>query len=236
MQVDIKIFIQQSIIMLTGYGSINTAVKAMKFGAYDYLTKPVNNDELKLVIKKAIESRKLTMEVMDLRRELQERFRFGNIIGKSPQMQDVYTLIETVAPQDVTVLIHGDSGTGKELVAKAIHYNSMRKDKPFQIVDCATLPETLVESELFGYEKGAFTGATGRKIGKFDLSHGGTLFLDEIGNLTPNVQMKLLRAIQERKIERLGGKGTIPIDTRIIAATNKKLEDEVKIRKNLKKK
>lgn len=216
------------IIMLTAYGSINSAVKAMKQGAYDYLTKPINNDELKLTIKRAIDTHKLSIEAMDMRKEIKERFSFNNIIGKSPQMQNVYNLIETVALQDVTVLIQGDSGTGKELVAKAIHYNSIRKDKPFQVVDCATLPETLVESELFGYEKGAFTGAVGRKIGRFERSEGGTLFLDEIGNLPPNIQMKLLRVIQERKIERLGGKGTIPIDTRIIAATNKNLGEEVK--------
>ncbi|MCK4353313.1 sigma-54-dependent Fis family transcriptional regulator, partial [candidate division WOR-3 bacterium] len=216
------------IIVLTGYGTIDNAVRAIKIGAYDYITKPFDIDKLKVIVKNALELRRISKELSELKKQTTKRFKFGNMIGQSKAMQGLYNLIETVAPQDITVFIHGESGTGKELLARAIHNHSKRKDGPFQAVDCATLPETLVESELFGYEKGAFTGANTMKLGKFELANKGTLFLDEVGNLTSNTQMKLLRVLQERKIERLGGKKTIRIDVRVIAATNKDLKEAIK--------
>ncbi len=216
------------VIILTGYQSVTNAVEAMKLGAWDYLTKPVDKEKIKITIKNALETQWLIEKVTNLQEQLKERFKFDNIIGNSPQMQKVYDLVRRVANYNVTVLLVGESGTGKELIAHAIHYNSNRTDKPFISIDCATLPETLVESEIFGYEKGAFTGADAKKLGKFELANGGTLFLDEIGNLSTGVQVKLLRVLQERKIERLGGKEPIRIDVRIITATNMNLERAVK--------
>lgn len=216
------------VIILTGFGTVDNAVKAMKIGAYDYLTKPFEIERLRVTVKNALEMHRVSKDLSDIKEQVIGKSKFGNIIGRSSSMQQLYKLIESVAPQDITVLISGESGSGKELVARAIHNNSSRKDAPFQAVDSATLPETLVESELFGYEKGAFTGAHTMKPGKFELAHTGTLFLDEIGNLTSNVQMKLLRVLQERKLERLGGKKILKIDVRVIAATNKDLKEAMR--------
>jgi len=216
-----------SFIVMTAYGSIETAVDAMKRGASDYITKPFPPEELILIVRNVLEKQNLVKEVRILRKEVEGRYRFGNIIGKNPRMQEVYDLISNVAETDATVLIRGETGTGKELVAKSIHFNSRRKDKPFVSLNCGAIPETLLESELFGYEKGAFTGATRQKIGKFEYADGGTVFLDEVCDLAPATQVKLLRVLQERVIERVGGNGQICIDVRIIAATNKNLEEEV---------
>jgi len=216
-----------SVVMITAHGTIRTAVEAMKLGAFDYITKPFDMDEIKLVVKNALERRQLLTENADLRRELRSRFKFDEIVGSSGKMQEVYRIIERVANSNATILIRGESGTGKELVAKAIHYNSPRAEKPFIAVSCAALPETLLESELFGYEKGAFTGAAGQKQGRFELAHQGTLFLDEIAELSPAMQVKLLRVLQERMFERIGGTKTISVDVRLVAATNKDLEEAV---------
>jgi len=216
------------IIILTAYGSIKSAVKAIKLGAYDYLTRPIDNERLKIVIKNALKAQSLSKEVTSLQEQLAEKFKFNNIIGNSSQMQKVYELVKRAAPYDITVLLQGETGTGKELIARAIHWNSSRANKPFVPIDCAALPESLVESEIFGYEKGAFTGADRRKLGKIELAEGGTLFLDEVGNLTPAIQVKLLRALEERKIEHLGGKKPIEVNIRIIAATNLDLRESTK--------
>lgn len=216
------------VIMLTAYQTVETAVKAMKLGTYDYISKPFNYEELKIIIKRALQTRDLSREVISLRHQLRDKFSFRNIIGRSDKMKEVLYKIEKVAPTNTTVLIRGESGTGKELVAKTIYQYSPRKDKPFIAVDCAGLPETLIESELFGHTKGAFTGAIAKKIGKFELAQRGTLFLDEIGNLPVNIQVKLLRALQEREINRIGDKYPIKIDTRIIIATNTNLEEAMK--------
>lgn len=216
------------VIMLTAYQTVETAVKAMKLGAYDYISKPFNYEELKIIIKRALRTRDLSQEVISLRHQLRDKFSFKNIIGRSDKIKEVLYKIEKVAPTDATVLIRGESGTGKELIAKTIHQYSSRKDKPFIAVDCAGLPETLIESELFGHTKGAFTGAIAKKIGKFELAQEGTLFLDEIGNLSINIQVKLLRALQEREINRIGDKYPIKIDTRIIIATNTNLKEAMK--------
>jgi two-component system NtrC family response regulator len=219
-----------AVILITAYGSIASAVEAMKAGAYDYLAKPIELDELVHLIDRIAERQRLLAEVRELRTQLRERFRFGGIIGESGAMQDVLSLVARVAPTPATVLIRGESGTGKELIAKAIHYNSPRRDKRFLKVNMAALPETLLESELFGHEKGAFTGATERRIGRFEAAHGGTLFLDEIGDLPAPLQVKLLRVLQEREIERLGSHQPIPVDIRILAATNQDLERAVRER------
>ena len=216
-----------SVVMITAHGTIKTAVEAMKFGAFDYVTKPFDMDEIKLVVKNALERSQLLVENASLKQELKSRFRFDEIVGSSGKMQEVYRIIERVANSNATVLIRGESGTGKELVAKAIHYNSGRSEKPFIAVSCAALPETLLESELFGYEKGAFTGAAGQKRGRFELAHQGTLFLDEIAELSPAMQVKLLRALQERQFERVGGTKTVSVDVRLVAATNRDLEEAV---------
>jgi two-component system response regulator PilR (NtrC family)/two-component system response regulator AtoC len=195
----------------------------MKNGAYSYLTKPIQYEDLSLQIKNAVERRQLSREVENLRQEVVERYQFGNILGRNPQMQEIFHLIRTVAETDATVLIHGESGTGKELIARAIHYNSRRKDRPFVVVSCSALPETLLESELFGHEKGAFTGAIRQRIGRFEMADGGTVFLDEIGEMSMPVQLKLLRVLQEREFERVGGNQTVKVDVRVIAATHKDL-------------
>jgi DNA-binding NtrC family response regulator len=212
------------VIVITAYGTIEMAVQAMKGGAYSYLTKPIQYEDLSLQVKNAVERHRLARELKSLRREVSERYRFGSIIGRNPRMQEVFQVIRTVADTDATVLVHGESGTGKELIARAIHYNSGRKDKPFVVVSCSALPETLLESELFGHEKGAFTGAIRQRIGRFESAEGGTIFLDEIGEMTMPVQLKLLRVLQEREIERVGGNQAHKVDVRVIAATHRDLE------------
>jgi DNA-binding NtrC family response regulator len=214
--------------MITAYGTIEMAVQAMKNGAYSYLTKPIRYEDLSLQVKNAVERHRLSLEIQNLRHEVEERYQFGNIIGRNPRMQEIFRVIQTVAETDATVLIHGESGTGKELIARAIHYNSRRKDKPFVVVSCSALPETLLESELFGHEKGAFTGAIRQRIGRFEMAEGGTVFLDEIGEMSMPVQLKLLRVLQEREIERVGGNQTIKVDVRVIAATHRDLQQAMR--------
>ncbi|TLD40071.1 MAG: Response regulator of zinc sigma-54-dependent two-component system [Candidatus Jettenia ecosi] len=229
-------FSDVSLIMMTAYGSIRTAVEAMKMGAYDYVTKPVSAEEIRLVIQRALERQNLITEIKTLRKELEERFSLDNIIGKSYAMQQVYDLILQVANTDATVLITGETGTGKELVAHAIHHNSKRKNCPFVVINCSALPESLLESELFGHEEGAFTGATKQRVGKFEFADTGTVFFDEMGNLPLSMQTKLLRLLQEKSFERIGGNQTIKVDVRILAATNKdlnKLSEEGCFRKDL---
>jgi len=208
------------VILVTAVKTVRTAVAAMKLGAFDYLTKPFEEDELLSLVRRALERRTLEREVVYLRSELERRHDFDEIVGQHPEMQKLYRLVTHVARTATTVLITGESGTGKELIARAIHRQSPRRDKPFVAVNPAAVAETLVESELFGHEKGSFTGAFQRKLGKFELAHGGTLFLDEIATLKPELQVKLLRVLQEREIERVGAGRAIKIDVRIIAATN----------------
>lgn len=216
------------VIMLTAYGTIEKAVEAMRKGAFSYLTKPVNPDELLTILREAVEKYRLLVENTQLKSQLKDRYSYKNIIGKSHLMQEIFNLIETVSKSNSNILIIGESGTGKELVAKAIHFSSSRANGPFIPIDCAALPEELLESELFGHEKGSFTGAYEQKIGQLELADGGTVFLDEIGELSLNIQKKFLRFLQEREILRIGGKNRIKIDVRIIAATNRNLEEEIK--------
>jgi DNA-binding NtrC family response regulator len=216
------------VIMLTGHGTIESAVRAMKGGAFDYLIKPVHLEEVRVVIEKALETRRLVAEVHTLRAAMRARASPEDLVGGSPAMEELRQFIARVAPYDVSILIRGESGTGKELVAHAIHGQSKRRRGPFIPLDCAALPETLVESELFGHERGAFTGATQRRLGRFELAHTGTLFLDEIGNLPLSTQMKLLRVLEDRAITRLGGRGQVPIDVRIVAATHVSFEDALR--------
>jgi two-component system NtrC family response regulator len=215
------------VIMMTAHGTVEKAVEAMQKGAYNYILKPFDNDQLIVYVKKAAALYGVVKDNQRLRNAVESQYSFGNIIGKSKPMQDVYDIIRKVAPANATVLIEGESGTGKELVAKSIHFNSPRRDKPFIAVNCSALAETLLESELFGHEKGAFTGAAGLKKGRFEVSEGGTLFLDEIGELSQNLQVKLLRVIQERVFERVGGTKPVSVNIRFIAATNKNLKTEV---------
>ncbi|MGE0084425.1 MAG: sigma-54-dependent transcriptional regulator [Desulfococcaceae bacterium] len=215
------------VIMMTAYGTVEKAVDAMHKGAYTYILKPFENDSLVVHVRKAVEMYRMVRENRHLKDSMESRYSFGNIIGKSKPMQDVFGIIRKVAPTNATVLIEGENGTGKELVAKSIHYNSPRRDAPFIAVNCAALSESLLESELFGHEKGAFTGAASMKKGRFELSDRGTLFLDEIGELSPNLQVKLLRVLQERVFERVGGTRQVSVDIRILAATNKILKEEV---------
>ena len=214
-------------IIHTAYGSVETAVEAMKAGAYDYVTKPVRRDELLVVIQRALEFQRLHHENVSLRKQLKAKYKFDNIISDNEKMQAIFTQVEKVADTDSTVLIYGESGTGKELIARALHYNSYRQDKPLVPINCGAIPEDLLESELFGHEKGAFTGATAQRMGRFELANGGTIFLDEIGEMRPSLQVKILRVLQEREFERIGGTRTIKVDVRILAATNKNLEDLV---------
>jgi len=216
------------VIMLTGTKSVKTAVDAMKFGAVDYLSKPFDVEELRIVVERALNDQDLQQEVKQLRAQVVRRYAFHNLIGKSPAMQEIYTKIEQVADSRTTVLIAGESGTGKELVAKALHYNSGRRERPFIALNCAAIPETLIESELFGHEKGSFTDATARRVGQFELANTGTLFLDEIGDLSAMTQAKLLRILQEREFTRVGGVQSVKVDVRIVAATNKNLEELVR--------
>jgi len=212
------------VIMITALKEVKSAVKAMKIGAFDYITKPFNVDEIKIVVGKSLSTQELIEEVNYLRAEIDKNYAFGNIIGKSKAMREVFRLIKQTTDNRATVLISGESGTGKELVAKAIHYNGLRKDKPFVAINCAAIPDTLIESELFGYEKGAFTNAWERKIGRVELADQGTLFLDEIAELSLITQAKVLRFLQEKELTRIGGAKTIKVDTRLISATNKHLE------------
>lgn len=224
------------VIMITAYGSLKQAVEALKAGAIDYILKPFDVEELKIIIAQELEKRRLQEENILLRRDLQQRYSFENMIGKSKAMQEVYELIEKSATTDSTVLITGESGTGKEMAARAIHFLSRRSERPFVSINCAALPENLLESELFGHVKGSFTGAVADKKGMFEVAQRGTLFLDEVGETSPWTQVKLLRAIQERKIRRVGGTEEIPVDVRIIAATNLDLKrriDEGKFREEL---
>jgi DNA-binding NtrC family response regulator len=216
------------VIIMTAYGTIETAVEAMKLGAYDYVTKPFSTEQVKLTVEKAIERQKLLYENKYLREKLNDQYNYKRIVGNSPAMQPVYELIEKVSPTDTAVLVRGESGTGKELVAHAIHFNSRRKDKPFIKVNCAVLAEGVLESELFGHEKGSFTGAAGKRIGRFELANTGSIFLDEIGDISLSTQVKLLRVLQEKEFERVGGTESIKADVRVIAATNKNLEEAIK--------
>lgn len=216
------------VVIITAFGSIPSAIEATKLGAYYYLEKPFEKDQLVLVINNAVNQVRLLKDNIMLKDQLFDRFNLENIVGDHGKMRELYKIVMKAAPTTSTVLIFGESGTGKELFAKSIHYNSPRKSKPFFAINCAAIPETLLESELFGYEKGAFTGALSRSVGLFEQSNGSTLFLDEIGDLSASTQAKLLRAIQEREVRRLGGKETIKLDVRFIAATNKNLEEEIK--------
>ncbi len=215
------------LILLTAYGNVETAVEAMKRGAYDFLAKPVNLDRLDLLLRRALAERQLGAENRRLREQLDAKYGFENIVGVSPAMQEVFATIRQAAPTRATVLIQGESGTGKELVARALHQCSPRRDGPFVPVHCASLSPTLLESELFGHEKGAFTGAVERRRGRFELADGGTLFLDEIGEIDAALQVKILRVLEERKFERVGGTETLHVDVRLVAATNRDLKQKV---------
>ena len=216
------------IIMITGFSTVETAVEAMKLGAFDYIPKPFTPDEVSIVVKKAIEKKSLMAENIYLRQELQEKYGFHNMVGKSKKMQEIYRIIAKVATTDSTVLIYGQSGTGKELISRAIHFNSPRREKQFVTVDCAVLSENLLESELFGHIRGSFTGAVATKPGLFEVADGGTVFLDEVGNISLSIQAKLLRVLQEREFTPVGGTKAKKVDIRLIAATNKELEKMIK--------
>ena len=215
------------VIIMTAHGSIDSAVEAIKKGAFDYLTKPLDREELLISVARAFEKLNLIHQNKMLQRQLSERFSLLNMIGNHVKMQEIFKTVNKIANSTATALILGESGTGKELVARAIHFNSLRKNRPFLAINCAAIPDTLIESELFGYEKGAFTGAVGREIGLFEAADGGTLFLDEIGDLSLTMQAKILRTIQQREVRRIGGREEIKIDVRVIAATNKDLRLEI---------
>ena len=216
------------VVLMTAHGSIDSAVEAMRKGAFDYLTKPVDREVLLLAVSRAVERARLVSENRRLREELRGRFRVENLVGAHGSMQEVFRVVHKVARSTSTVLIYGESGTGKELVARALHVTSDRRDRPFHAVNVAALPETILEAELFGYEKGAFTGADARKIGLFEHASGSTLFLDEVGELKRDLQVKLLRTLQEREVLRVGGTEPVPVDVRVVAATNRDLEREVR--------
>jgi DNA-binding NtrC family response regulator len=217
-----------AVVMITAFSSIQTAIDAMKKGADDYLTKPVNIEELELILKKIWEKRLLILQNKELKQKLNDKYGFSGIIGNTPEIQLVFKTITEIAPTAATVLIYGETGTGKELIANAIHYNSDRKENPFITLHCASLSEGVLESELFGHEKGAFTGAISQRRGRFELANGGSLFLDEVGEMNSHVQIKLLRVLETGKFERVGGEKTFESDVRIIAATNRDLEKEIK--------
>jgi putative PEP-CTERM system response regulator len=227
-----KILLEQrpdvKIIMMTAFGTVKNAVNAMKMGIYDYLTKPINLDELLIILRRALEEQRLVSENQELKSKITTTYRFDNIIGMSGKMQQVLQKVAKVAGSNATVLIRGESGTGKELIARAIHYQSKRKNGPLVEINCASIPENLLESELFGHEKGAFTGAYKTKQGKFEIADGGTLFLDEIGELPLSLQAKLLRVLQEQRFNRVGGVENLEVDVRLIAATNADLEQKMR--------
>jgi two-component system NtrC family response regulator/two-component system response regulator HydG len=214
-------------VMMTAHGSVEAAVEAMRAGAENYLTKPLDFGAVQVVLAKALEKLKLQRDAQNLRERVRDRYSFHSIIGDAPELQAVFDVVKRAAPTRATVLILGESGTGKELVAQALHEESPRASKPFIKVNCAALSETLLESELFGHEKGAFTGAVGLKEGRFELADGGTLFLDEIGEISPALQVKLLRVLQQREFERVGGTRTLKVDVRLVAATNRDLDELV---------
>jgi len=216
------------VILMTAYGTVESAVEAMKLGAYDYLTKPVDPTRLPFLVGKALERRVMGVENLQLRERLRVRDEFQSVVGQSPAMRLVYEVVDQVASTDATVLLQGESGTGKELIARAIHHRSGRRDQPFVAINCGALPETLLESELFGYEKGAFTGATAPKQGRIELAHGGTLFLDEVGEMSPKTQVEFIRVLQEKEFRRLGGTKLIRVDLRVIGASNRDLEARVR--------
>lgn len=215
------------VIMLSAQGSIEVAMDSIRMGAFDYFTKPIDNNKLEPAIKNALRSYELHKRVEELEDQIQQEYSFDNIVSADKQMQSVFKLISKILNNDITVLIHGESGTGKELVARAIHYNGKRQNNPFVVVNCASIPRELLESELFGHEKGSFTGAHQRKIGKFEAANGGTLFLDEIGEMEMSLQAKILRVIQQKEFERIGGNQTIKTDVRILSATNRNLQQMV---------
>ncbi len=216
------------VIMITATKTVKTAVEAMKLGAYDYVTKPFDIDELRLIISRSLSTKALEQEVKFRREEMDKNFDFRNIVGKSKSMKDIFKVVKQIADSRSTALIMGESGTGKELISRAIHYNSNRKNYPFVTINCAAIPETLIESELFGHEKGAFTNAIEKKLGRFEVAHQGTLFLDEIGELSLATQAKILRFLEEREFNRVGGSKTIKVDVRLITATNKDLNQMIK--------
>jgi len=218
---------ETQVVLITGFGEIQTAVQAIKQGAYDYVQKPLVDDNIKMIVRRVMEQKRLSEENRYLRQRLGMRPKFANFVGQDHKIKKVFEVIEAIADTKTTVMITGESGTGKTLIARAIHYNSSRRNGPFVEVSCGALPETLLESELFGHVEGSFTGATSDKIGKFELAHGGTIFLDEINTASPGLQVKLLRAIQEREFERVGGTETITLDVRFILATNFDLREQV---------
>jgi DNA-binding NtrC family response regulator len=228
MQEALTIFPETIVIIMTGYGNIQTAVDAIRMGAYDYLPKPFQLDEMVMRVEKGLEDRQLKSENSMLRSELQGKYQFSNLVGNSPAMQQVYRLVALVAQKTSTILITGETGTGKELIARAIHYNGPRKDQPLVSVNCGAIPSNLLEDELFGHVKGAFTGAHQHRVGRFEQANRGTLFLDEIGTMPLDLQVKLLRVLQEREFERVGGSAAIKVDVRIIAATNCDLNEKVR--------
>ncbi len=215
------------VVMMTAYGTVGKAVEAMKLGAFDYITKPFSNEELKATIKKALDMHSLLRQNRLLARELESKHRFRSLVAQHPKMKEIFRLVERVAPTRSTVLITGESGTGKELIAKSVHFLSPRQGKPFISVNCSALPESLLESELFGHEKGAFTGAMAMRKGRFELADTGTLFLDEVGEMSPSLQVKLLRVLQEMEFERVGSPKTIKVDVRVLAASNRDLKQEM---------
>jgi two-component system nitrogen regulation response regulator GlnG len=216
-----------AVIIITAYGTMTTAIEAMKSGAYDYVTKPFNVEELELIVQKALRAQELARENKELRANLRRKYDINNLVGSSEKMQEIYKAIGRVADKDVTVLIQGESGTGKEMVARAIHYNSRRASGPFVPVNCVAIPENLLESEMFGHVKGAFTGATSSRTGKFEQAKGGTLFLDEVADIGFDLQGKLLRVLQEQEMEPVGGSGVVKVDARVVAATNRDLAKEL---------
>ncbi len=216
-----------AIVLMTAFGAVQSAVEAMRAGASDYLTKPLNSDELLVVLERCLEGATLKRDARRMRKQLSEKYRFENIVGQSPEMQVVFKSVQQVAPSRATVLITGESGTGKELIASALHHNSERSPKPFVKLHCAALAESLLESELFGHERGSFTGAEKRRLGRFEQADGGTLFLDEIGEISPSVQVKLLRVLQEHEFERVGSSQPVKVDVRVVAATNRDLKKMV---------